>query len=58
MIIVTTINSPKYVVLDCSIESHEEIWNTYQDDSRAQEFLDSDMGEVLVLYKRISKHTE
>jgi hypothetical protein len=46
-------NSPKYIVIDCSIESHEELHDTFNNDTVAEKFMKNGKDSDLVLYKRI-----
>lgn len=44
--------SPKYVVIDCSIPSHEELHDTFNTDTSAEAFLKKNKGSDFVLYTR------
>jgi hypothetical protein len=48
-------NSPKYIVVDCSIESHEELSETLNKDSNAEKFLKKNRDSDFVLYKRVDE---
>lgn len=47
--------SPKYVVIDCSIPSHEELHDTYNTDTNAEAFLKKNKGTDFALYKRVDE---
>lgn len=47
--------SPKYVAIDCSIESHEELWDTFNKDADAEKFLKNYRESDIKLYKRVDE---